>query len=346
MNVAIHPVRWGAYMRRLFILLASLIFFACLENNPLSDDSPASTTVKPRFNLVRDTTFYSLPCYVHFMFQVREYDDHGVPTMEMDDFVLKEDDLPLSPSESAVQFRKRQALNYTIKTVLMLDNSASVKENLPVIKAAAKILIEKLDAHQEVALYSFSDHPTLMLDFTHDENALRDAIDRLQPGPQTTDLYGAVIIGTYQWQDVRSADAIDQGFLVLLTDGRDTQGRWTLQQALDARKDKRVFAVGLGKEIDPVVLGKVANQGFTHLDNYSELPARFDQIQEEILDWANSFYWIVYQSPKRGNKEHLLKLIMLTPGEKAPNDSITVPYNSAFFNSLPSAGFGRQYVHR
>jgi len=333
-------------MRRLFILIASLFLFTCLENNPVSDDSSATKTQKPRFYLQRDTSFFSLPCYVHFMFQVKEYNERGVSTMTLDDFILKEDDLPLSSSESDVHFRNHQTINYTIKTVLMLDNSASVKENLPVIKTAAKTLIQKLFRYQKVALYSFSDHPTLLLDFTDDAGALRTAIDGLQPGPQTTDLYGAVIIGTYQWQDVRSVDAIEQGFLVLLTDGRDTQSRWTLQQALDARKDKRVFAVGVGKEIDPVVLGKIANQGFTHLNNYETLPQKFGDIEDEILDWANSFYWIVYQSPKRGNKDHLLKLIMLTPGERAPVDSLTVSYNSAFFYSLPSSGFRGQWVRR
>ena len=74
--------------------------------------------------------------------------------------------------------------------------------------------------------------------------------------------------------------------------------------------DKNIYTVGLGNEIDPVVLRQLGNAGYFSLTNVSELTDQFIEIQTEIALLADSFYWLNYLSPRRGNNDHTLELIV------------------------------------
>ena len=63
-------------------------------------------------------------------------------------------------------------------------------------------------------------------------------------GYPTTNLYGAVITGAGRWTDQFSSSSIVQGAMIVFTDGSDTQGSYTLNQALSAVGGKRVYTVG------------------------------------------------------------------------------------------------------
>ena len=121
------------------------------------------------------------------------------------------------------------------------------------------------------------------------------------------------------------------GFLVLLTDGSDTQGSSTLEEALSARGDKNIYTIGLGNEIDPAVLRQLGNAGFFPLTNVSELAEQFIEIQTEIALLADSFYWLNYLSPKRGNKDHTLELSVK---DNQINSTIQGNFNSNNFYSV------------
>jgi hypothetical protein len=215
----------------------------------------------------------------------------------------------------------------------MLDNSASIKNNLPAIKEAAIDFVKSKDKNQRIAIYSFSEQVILLQDFSDSTNILVKAIDGLRQGPMSTDLYGAVITGTGRWKEEYNEKQVIDGFLLLLTDGADTQGRYTLGQALDACKDKKVLAVGVGNELDTKILSNIANCGFSKINDYSELPKKFKEFQDFMVDWANSFYWLVYKSPKRGNHYHTFKMLLWPEGSRKPIDSLSVHYNSANFIS-------------
>ena len=153
----------------------------------------------------------------------------------------------------------------------------------------------------------------------------------IELGFASTNLYGAVIEGVSQWEDVYSTNRVQQGFLVLFTDGSDTQGSRTLQEAINARGGKKVYALGLGDEIDRSVLEEIGNAGFIPATNIGQLATKFADIQSEIALAANSFYWLHYMSPKRGDKDHTLKLII--KGNKE-DSYITGGFNSAEFFSF------------
>ena len=238
----------------------------------------------------------------------------GVTFLTTDHFEVREDDQVVSPTESAMRVQKRKAIphRFKLKTVLMLDTSTSLKDHLEQIKQAAIILVENMTENQEIALYEFSEKPVLLQDFTDDVAALTKAIREIRLGFPTTNLYGSVITGTRRWQDIFTTTEVQQGFLVILTDGSDTQGSYTLSEALSARGNKNIYTIGLGNEIDPDVLRELGNAGFFQILDVSkladQLAERFIEIQKRIVSFADSFYWLRYLSPKRGDREHTLAL--------------------------------------
>jgi hypothetical protein len=92
------------------------------------------------------------PCFVNIMFQVTDMQNEGIDTLQTDDFEVLEDGEPVSPSESAMHIRKRETVPYDLKTVLMLDNSTSIGDDLDQVKQAAIALVNNITDQQEIAI--------------------------------------------------------------------------------------------------------------------------------------------------------------------------------------------------
>ena len=274
----------------------------------------ASTSTVPGYVITKHSLTTEEPNKVKMLFQVLDLENNGIDFLTIDDFEILEDGEPVSPTESNLQISKRQNNPYSIKTVLILDNSTSITDdpshtnNMDLLKESAKSFVNNMSAQQEIALFKFSSSTEKLVDFTSDKNALIRAIDNIGRGHASTDLYGAVIEGTAEWTDLIDINNIVKGQMVLFTDGNDTQDSHTLGEALDAIGEKNVYTVGLGSEIEPEVLEQIGNQGSFTIADMSQLNQIFIQIQLEINAYANSFYWMEYSSPKRGNREHTLSL--------------------------------------
>ena len=261
-----------------------------------------------QFNLIKHEIETELPSFVNILFEVRDSLGQGVNYLTTEYFEVRENGQPVSPTESAMNIRKRNVIPYSLKTVLMLDTSTSVGANLADIKNAAITLVQNMTTQQEIALYEFSEKPVLLQDFTNDVGVLTRAIQGIRLGFPTTNLYGSVIEGSARWKDIYTTTEVKQGFMIILTDGRDTQGSRTLQEVLRARGSKNIYTIGLGNEIDPNALQQLGNAGFFQLNDVSELTAQFIEIQTDIALLADSFYQLNYLSPKRGNRRHTLEL--------------------------------------
>ncbi|MFH0735902.1 MAG: VWA domain-containing protein [bacterium] len=292
--------------------------------------------VSSGYMLIKKQIQTELPCYIKIMFQVLDLAGGGVDNLYTGDFQLYENDLPISQSESSMIIRKREETPYKLKTVLMLDNSRSLQNNLGDIKAAALSLVSSKIDQQEFAIYKFSESAELVQDFTNDLGKLISAINSIELGYLTTNLYGAVVIGAGRWQDYFTTTEIVQGAMIVFTDGSDTQGSHTLSEALSAIAGKRVYTVGLGTEIDPVVLQKIGNAGFYSTSNVYELSTKFLEIQLSLQKYANSFYLLEYMSPKRGNFVHSLRLTIKDNPYTGSNYYIYGSFNSTgFYSVLP-----------
>ena len=297
--------------------------------------------VEFRFNLIRHQIDTAWPSFVNILFQVTDDEDQGVPFLTTEHFEVRENDQVVSPSESAMYVRKREAGSYSfgLKTVLMLDTSVSIRAHLAQIKEAALTLVRNRIPEQEIAVYEFSEEPVLLQDFTTDVDSLVAAIEGVRLGFATTNLYGSIIEGSGRWRDVYTTTEVRQGFMILLTDGSDTQGSSTLSRALSARGDKQVYTIGLGNEIEPDVLRRLGNAGFFHIADVGdlagqladELADQFAAIQTELDLLANSFYWLSYLSPKRGDRRHTLELRL--KGNRR-NSTVRGNFNSEDFVSV------------
>ncbi len=261
-------------------------------------------------------------------------------------FDVQEDGVALSPSESFLQTAKVDEVPSVIRTALMLDNGFSTVHELPAIKAAAKRLIAEAAPGQEFAVYSFSSAVGLLQDFTADSALLNEAIDAVAVGQASTDLYGAIQAGVARWTDSTNLDGVVRGFLVVLTDGRDTTGRHTLEETLAARGNRQVFTVGLGAEMDPAVLRQLGNAGFFGVSQSEELEGVFAAIQQRILADANSFYCLNYASPKRGDAARRLTVGIKGNTYRGSDAVLEVEFNSRDFTDLAGGvRVNRDIVH-
>lgn len=290
--------------------------------------------VSDSYIMLKKSLYTEAPSYVNILFQVLDIYGRGVDNLTTDDFELYEDGEQVSQAESNMQIRKKDETPYTLKTVLMLDNSTSVEDDIDEIRNAAIVFVNNLDPKQEVAVYKFSEEQVLVQDFTSNIAVLESAINSINVGFPTTDLYGAVIEGASRWDDIYTADKIEEGSLILFTDGEDTQGSHELDETLSSIQGKKTYTVGLGSEIDPDVLEVLGKNGFYSITNVDALSQTFLTIQDDIKRLTNSFYRMTYTSPKRGNKEHVVLLRIKENIQTGESSYITGYFNSSGFYSV------------
>jgi uncharacterized protein YegL len=276
---------------------------------------------------------------VQVLFQVTDFKHKGVSTLTEDDFLVSEND---GRVDTEAEIRLGQSnIPYCLRTVLLLDISRSVEGFVPQIKTAAKALIQKKTAHQEIAIYTFDSGTKKLKAFTADQAALLAAVDAI---PETgllnsTNLYGAVIDVAKLWDDVFAIDGIIDGNIILFTDGRHNASQSiSLSHAKAALGTKRVYAAALASpDLDEAALKSLATDTdrYFKADDVAGLEHMFLEIQSEIQSLSKSIYFLYYQSPITDPAPYSNKLTIEVKGNiNTDSDSRIVEY----FNSK---GFGQ-----
>ncbi len=238
---------------------------------------------------------------VSILFQVKDYDGNGVPGLTEEDFIVTENGGRID-SEANLKIDP-DSIPFALKTVLLLDVSSSVTEFVPQIKEATKALINQKLNNQEIAIYTFDSQPHLILDFTTDKTTLINAIDGLPENNlvNSTNLYGGVIEVADLWEDKYTIDHIEDGSLIVFTDGRHNATQaFTLSDAKSAVSGKKVYVAALNSpDLDAVALRQLASEDDHYFlaDNISSLENNFLNIQTEIQNLSRSIYYMFYQSP-------------------------------------------------
>jgi Ca-activated chloride channel homolog len=165
--------------------------------------------------------------------------------------------------------------------VLVLDVSGSMlaRDSYPTRLAAAKKLamrfIDELPGGYRMSLVTFSDHVAVTVPPTHDLVLMRSAIGKARSGPQGTALADAALQASNVAHTVQGANAglRPPAVIVLLSDGGQTAGRVTPQQAAARARQFGIpiTAVGVGTP-DGVVLQKLRG-GFTERIQVPVVPA-------------------------------------------------------------------------
>ena len=280
------------------ILIFSLLlaFVSCKKdrNSPVNNDNfyrlnAFETGVNPDMRQVR------------ILFQVTDYDRNGVPGLTESDFIVTENGGRID-SEANLKIDP-DSIPFALKTVLLLDVSSSVTDFVPQIKAATKSLVNQKLPNQEIAIYTFAAQPELVLDFTTDQTALINAIDALPEDGlvNSTNLYGGIIAVANLWEDKYSIDEIEDGSLIVFTDGRHNATQaLTLSDAKSAISGKKVYIAALSSpDLDEASLKQLASEGDHYFlaDNIAALENTFLNIQTEITNLSKSIYYMFYQSP-------------------------------------------------
>ena len=118
-------------MRKGLLFLVSLVVFSCLvfcgKNGTEPQKKPSTTH--------RDVTSFKItghgieiqePAFVNLMMQISDLEGVGVDFLVRDDLVLVENDtLMLNLQNVALQVRKKNDFDYSLKTVLAIDVTSS-----------------------------------------------------------------------------------------------------------------------------------------------------------------------------------------------------------------------------
>lgn len=289
------------------------------------------------------------PSVISMLFQASDQYGNAIAGLQTNDFSLLEDNLPISQAETSLSIVPHQELLFSLRTVIMIDNSSSIlPADLDKIKAAVNSLLvddngaSRLMAQQEIALYTFDDTVTQIKDFSTNTTTIVDAVNQIQPAQSITptDFYGAVIEGTSLWNDSFDLSMITQGTLIIMTDGTDTAAKHTYKEALTAVKGKSVYTLGVGDEIAKDVLAAIGTSDTFALRNFEQLSTTLQSINQQVKDTANSFYYLHYASPKRraegdaSNSQHKIQLSVVNNANRGSSGKVVDSFNSAEFSNM------------
>lgn len=293
-------------------------------------------SVNTWFGFSKHSVDTAMPNFVHTLFRAYDINGEGIPNLDCSKILAKEDGEPVT-SESKLLVEKATSFTDTMKTVLLIDNSSSIGDNLPKIKAAAKKMIKSIAPNQLFQIYAFSEEPILIQAFTNDTIALFEAIDMIPMGYASTNLYGALIEGVTAITDTITLEpkSFEFGNVILFTDGRDTQGSKTLNDVLVVKEpNDNIYTIGLGVEIDTVTLNQLSTKLYltTSADSLATL---FTELQLEIAKVTNSYYWAHYRSPKRGDIMHTIEF-NYQGNENTNSDAM---FDGIFSSALFQAGW-------
>lgn len=256
-------------------------------------------------------------------FKARGCDGEAAAGMTLDLLEIRESKETISECESAAKLQPNPK-DFVSYTVLVLDMSGSVREQVETLKSSADAFIKKIFTPTSsgtnpyrVAIYAFDQDLRKITEFSGDPAYLSAEISRIRCGEKglcgnvTTNLYGAVV-GASQILASQACKDLPEGAqcmrsLVFYTDGSDRAQLETKSNAIAAVKGigNLAFAVSLGSEIDKEVLEEIAKGGVNVAAQPAQLAEAFGKSAQKIRDEANSYYTLEYFSPARRNMQKL-----------------------------------------
>jgi hypothetical protein len=295
-----------------FTLLASLFVFCSKKDNtvvgPGPDDNDNDNTQSTAFQLKKHTIFEQLPSSVITLFQVTDLDKKGVDFLTADRFQIYEQNVPINLVKANAFLLKRNDINYTIRTRIIIDNNAG--SNLATLKKGAVEFIKKMDRQQQMAVYTLSDNLVKVADFTSNVNALVAVVDGITEGNAGMNLYGAILEVNREAQDEYTADSVQQNSVVIFLDSNDSAGAYPIDIIKYATIDRQIFTVGLGSSLNATELSQISVKSFYQSADETEFVQNAVKAQNTLMKYADSFYWLSYQSEKRGGSGHALKIMV------------------------------------
>ncbi len=185
-----------------------------------------------------------------------------------------------------------------LSVVLLMDTSASMDEKMPAAKAAAKRFVSTLVPEDRARVVAFNNRIDVLQDFTGDQAALNDGIDRLRPAGATA-LHNAFYISIKDLEKEKRATAgARRQAIILLSDGENTASIVTDEQVIELarRAEISIYSIRLTADYEGDK-GRAAFSQATHLlsvlaretggqaffpAQIQELDSVYDRIAEEM----------------------------------------------------------------
>ena len=189
---------------------------------------------------IPQTTIRAEVPLVNIVFSALEGNNHPVPGLTMDDFLVFEDRKP-QKIEYFSQLTEGSDIPLTI--ALLIDTSGSVRTKLDDEKATAAEFLRSIlrKSKDEALIIQFDSEVRLVQDFTDDIERLVRALNGLEAG-NSTSLYDAIYLAVEE----KLKEAVGRRVIVAITDGDDTASKLKKDEAIDAAQRSDVLIYGIG----------------------------------------------------------------------------------------------------
>lgn len=157
---------------------------------------------------------------VSFTVVVSTTDGRPLPALKAEHFRVFED-------------HKRQEIAYfaafdaPVDMLLLIDDSNSMQEKMPLVKQAAEVFFDRLRPQDRAGLIAFGEQTVLLADLIHSPTKLKQALARI-PAEAGTNFYDALYLSAREL--VKQAGS-ERKAIIVLSDGVDTSSYYTFDQA-------------------------------------------------------------------------------------------------------------------
>lgn len=273
---------------------------------------------RPDDSSTEDLVFVNTPDYleeveiefVELYTSVLDKDRRPVLNLGQEAFRVMEDGKP----QTIVRFDVVRDL--PIHAGILLDVSASMEGSiLQARDAALQFFEDSITEKDRAALITFNDHPQLAVKFTNDSSEMAAGLAGIK-AERGTALYDSLIFSLYYFNGIKG-----QRVLLVLSDGKDENSRFSLEDALEYahRTGVAIYAIGLNIEGKGAGLAKKALQKIAtetggrafFVKDAAELSAIYRAVQEEL----RSRYLIGYQSSNNTNSTQFREVVVEVAGK-------------------------------
>ncbi len=248
------------------------------------------------------------------------------PPEELRDLDLDGSDVTIFQEEEEIDFLLRTLEAEPIEVVLLLDTSGSMAGRpMAAARTAAAEFVGQLPPNSDIAVVTFGTDVEVVADFATESEQLLAAIAGVTATGETA-VYDAVIEAIRLVQEAPRS----RQFVVLLSDGGDTESTSTLAETTDALTEVDVgfYAIALrGSEFDPTALEALADASGGQVvaaTDASGLSGVYDDIAAELV----AQYAAVFE-PLHGGRSRFTLTIKGADGPSEITFEIELPADPA-----------------
>lgn len=309
-------------MKKLSLLVCVLGLLCSCSSNDDNDTQPAySIEIKNIETLVGESK-------IKVSFKLTDENNVGVSNQTDSDFNLYETALSAGETEQLIDPSEAPRLivpnpqNYRYATMIVMDLSGSVIDEIENIKSAATLYVSNLFSEinsgaLEVAIYYFDGREQLqeLIGFSTSSQNIIAAIGGMNQGLQediSTNLYGAVVQSCNRMQAKKIEIQNDpntniwSSSMVIFSDGQNQDffnDRNDMNTSINATLDNTGFyVIGAGNNVDARVIADIGRNGQFLIDDYSQLTTGLNSVLDVIRREANSNYELEICTAKSGTE--------------------------------------------